>query len=212
MGKDKKDKEKGKDKAKESGIGNGLIAGLENKDILKTIEEKAKTDEIAAGDYFVDTNIGRIRCRKSAETGRISWQLNDKQITRPNLQKALKAGPVDDDKDKEETDKADKGEKADKKGKKDKKDKKAKGGEETDNGKAADGPDKKTVEAIYKKKQIINVLKEGQLFKKKIIKGIEAAITEKKISGSAFIAILDDVTGKEADIEKVNTIFAALAA
>jgi len=160
-------------------IDDSIIEGVSNAKIVKTLEDTAKLDSTPAGDYFINAPAGKIRLRKSEESGRVSWQFNDKQISRPDLYNVVKAGKVasanDDDDDDDDDDKT--------------------------------PPANAKLDATYKKKQLINILREGQIFKKKIINAIESSITEKKITGSAFIAAIDTATGKETDIEKINQIF-----
>lgn len=200
---DKKDK--GEKKSKEAvvvvPITNALLEGVSNAKIVKTLEDTAKLETTPNGDYFVDCHAGKIRVRKS--DSKVTWQLNDKQITRPELYRLTKT------EQKEEPPKGnDEGEtgKADKKGKKG--DKKGKGKvEETDK---ENTPADSKLAATYKKKQLLNILKTGQFFKKRIIKEVESAITEKKLTGSAFIAAIDTATGKETALEVITKIFEAV--
>lgn len=193
----KKDK-----KAKGTTIDESTIADCTNAKIVMTLENAAKLETTPAGDYFIETPIGKVRLRKS-ETGRISWQLEGKQIARSPLYNQMK------DAGKKEPDAAPPEEKG-KKGKKGKKDKKS--AKETVEGttESEQGPAKAKLEATYKKKQLLNVLKTGQIFRKREIKEIEAKMTEKKVTGNVFVAILDDSLGGEVPMEKINKIFETL--
>ena len=201
-----------KNKTTETTVEQSIIDNVTNAKIVKTLEDQAKLDTTPAGDYEVETHAGPVRVRKS-ETGRVTWQLNGEQITRSALYAATKveaqpAPLVEDDDNDDEV----KPSKKKKKGKKGKKDKKAE--TETENGEVLDGPDSKCLEKIYKKKQLMNILKTGKAgttYKKRVLKAIEQAIPEKKISGSAFIAAMDDGTGEEVSVETINAVFAALA-
>ena len=187
---------KNKSKKSEAAVINeSIIENVSNAKIIMTLERAAKESSTPAGDYFVKTPLGTVRIRKS-DTGRLSWQLEGEQIARSPLYNMMKdAGKNTPDTPPEE----------EKKVKKDKKEAK----EEVESSEE-DGPAKAVLEATYKKKQLLNVLKKNQIFKKRHIKALEEAITEKKLTGSTFITYMDDTFEEEVPVEKINKIFTAL--
>lgn len=68
----------------------------------------------------------------------------------------------------------------------------------------------KQLDNSYKKKQVINVLKDLQLFDKKTIKLIKHSIEGKKIFGPILITTLDDCSKKETPMPVLVQIFDAL--